>query len=137
MCNQFLAKGMLAAGIPANALDCQPFREALMAVAEFGPGFKPMGRKQYYAYYCPRVKAELVEDLKKYEEVLELYGCTVCTDGWKAVDNKKLMNGEWRPDQAALYMASKRPRTEAAREPARGGAKVTRRCERERRRGDG
>ena len=93
VCNQFLAKGMLAAGIPANALDCQPFREALMAVAEFGAGFKPMGRKDYYRYYCPKVKADLVEEMKKYEEVLDEYGCTVCTDGWKAVDNKKLMNG--------------------------------------------
>ena len=39
------------------------------------------------------VKADLVEEMKKYEEVLDEYGCTVCTDGWKAVDNKKLMNG--------------------------------------------
>ena len=42
-----------------------------MAVAEFGAGFKPMGRKDYYRYYCPKVKADLVEEMKKYEEVLD------------------------------------------------------------------
>ena len=91
--NKMLAKGMLAAGIRANVLDCQPFREALMAIATFGPGFKPMNRYSYYKTYCPLVKDDVARDLAKWHDILQQYGCTICTDGWKAIDSSKLMNG--------------------------------------------
>ena len=91
--NKMLARGMLAAGIRANVLDCVPFREALIAIAQFGPGYKPMGRKTFYKTYCPLVRADLERELAKWHDILQLYGCTICTDGWKAVDCSKLMNG--------------------------------------------
>ena len=90
--NQVLCQGMLSAGIRPNALDDSYFREGLHMLAEFGPDFKLMNRKEYFTLYCPRVKQQLVKDLKKWQPNLELFGCTIATDGWKAVDNDKLMN---------------------------------------------
>ena len=91
--NEVLAKGCLSAGVPANVFDNPDFREALMMIAQFGPDFVPMGRKELYPFYAPRVRASLLEDMKKWLPNLETYGCTICSDGWKAIDKDHVLNG--------------------------------------------
>ncbi|XP_015965600.1 uncharacterized protein LOC107489358 [Arachis duranensis] len=91
-CDIAIAKWMVDASVPFNAINSAYYQPMIDAIASMGAGYK---RPSY-----PRVRgyllSKLVEDVRKmidgYREIWKQTGCTIMADGWTDRCRRTLIN---------------------------------------------
>ncbi|XP_057740274.1 uncharacterized protein LOC130957434 [Arachis stenosperma] len=91
-CDIAIAKWMMDASVPFNAVNSAYYQPMIDAIASMGAGYKGLNYPRVRGYLL----SKLVEDMRKmidgYREIWKQTGCTIMADGWTDCCRRTLIN---------------------------------------------
>jgi hypothetical protein len=91
-CDLALAKWMIDACVPFNAVNSVYYQHAIDAVTAMGPGYKGPNLHAIRGYYLAKAVDEVKIYVETYREIWKKTGCTLMADGWTDQKRRTLIN---------------------------------------------
>ncbi|XP_052304289.1 uncharacterized protein LOC18107321 [Populus trichocarpa] len=91
-CDLALAKWMIDACVPFNAVNSVYYQHAIDAVTAMGPGYKRPNLHAIRGYYLAKAVDEVKIYVETYREIWKKTGCTLMADGWTDQKRRTLIN---------------------------------------------
>jgi hypothetical protein len=91
-CDLALAKWMIDACVPFNAVNSVYYQHAIDVVTDMGPGYKGPNLHAIRGYYFAKAVDEVKIYVETYREIWKKTGCTFMADGWTDQKRRTLIN---------------------------------------------
>jgi hypothetical protein len=120
-CDLALAKWMIDACVPFNAVNSVYYQHAIYVVTTIGPGYKRPNLHVIRGYYLAKGVDEVKIYVETYREIWKKTGCTLMVDGWTDQKRRTLINFlVYCPNDANLVITwSRNPQSRLRSDPGK------------------